>query len=89
MGASDGPHLYGTPDAKSQQPPPAGGLRGEGAPLPADDASPELTHTVDAGDRPVLVQEASGSAFVEATGKAGHKNDDEEPGRASTAGDRP
>jgi hypothetical protein len=89
MGASDGPHLYGTPDPKSQQPPPAGGLRGERVPPPADDASPELTHTVDAGDRPVRVQEASGSAFVEAAGKAGQKNDDEEPVKGPTAGDRP
>lgn len=67
MSKPNGPRIYGMPDPKSQEPPPLGGLRGEGAPPPDKNTKQEFLHTVDANGRPILIQENSGTAFVEDT----------------------
>jgi len=35
------PHVYGGPDPDNRQPPPANGLRGEGAAVPLDTDTPD------------------------------------------------
>lgn len=70
MSDAKGPHLYGTPDPKSQPSPPAAGLHGEqkaGA-----TSHPELRHEEKLADgSTVIIEEQSGVAFAEATGAAG------------------
>jgi hypothetical protein len=58
------------------EPPAPEGLRGENATSLAD-APAEQVHTTLAGGRPIAVAETSGTAFVEATGKAGFQKTEE------------
>lgn len=67
---SDHPHIYGAPDPENRQPPPDQGLRGEqGSPL---EGRTDLAHTIEtATGAKIEVEEQSGSAFAEVTGRAG------------------
>lgn len=70
---TEAPHLYGTPiDPK---PPAEEGLRGEKA-TPLAEPPAEQTHSEIMEGRKVTVVETSGTAFVEATGKAGFDKTD-------------
>lgn len=62
------PRVYGSADEANRQTPAPEGFRGErGATV--DD--PALRHDIASGERPIAVQESSGSAFVEASGAPG------------------
>ena len=64
----DDARLYGMPDPSNRQPPGEEGMRGEqGA-----QGRPDLTHTetLPDGNR-VAIEEESGTAFAEVTGRAG------------------
>lgn len=68
----DRARIYGAPDPDQQQSPPKQGFRGEQSGAKA--GRPDLAHaerTPDGHD--ILVEEESGSAFAEVTGKAGGK----------------
>jgi hypothetical protein len=64
----DDPRVYGMPDPSNRQPPGEEGMRGEeGAQREAD---PEFAHTEILPDgRKVVIEEDSGVAYAEATGK--------------------
>lgn len=65
----EGARLYGMPDPDNRQPPPEQGLRGEqGAAHPA---RTDLRHPVSgATGEFIAIDEQSGTAFAEATGRA-------------------
>jgi len=66
----DRARIYGAPDPDQQQPPPEQGLRGEQS--GAREGRPGLAHTERMPDgREILVEEDSGTAFAEVTGRAG------------------
>ena len=80
------PHLYGTADDSNRTPRAPQGMRGENNDTLAP-PDPELAHEeVVVGGRKILINEANGVGFAEATGKAGleaqhahqeqHKDDD-------------
>jgi hypothetical protein len=60
------PHLYGTPDADNPPAPAPNGMRGEKRSLGAG-----FKRVDRIGGRDVVVEEESGTAFVEASGRAG------------------
>lgn len=66
--------VYGMADQANRHPPAAQGMRGENSPERLDG----YEHGVTLGDgRKVMVEEASGVAFAEATGRAGRSADGE------------
>jgi len=68
----DRARIYGAPDPDQQQPPPEQGFRGEQSGAKA--GRPDLAHAERTADgRDVLLEEESGTAFAEVTGKAGGK----------------
>jgi hypothetical protein len=72
----DGPHIYGGPDPQNRQPPPPNGTRGEqGAPL-ADPPADQTRRATVAG-RAIDIQETSGVAAAETTGKIGAEGQQE------------
>ena len=83
----DGPHLYGTPDPKSEEPAPENGLHGEDK---AAGEHPEFRHqeTLEDG-RTVMVEEQSGVAFAEAMGTTGLTPDPAERSAGSDPDSKP
>lgn len=70
----DRARVYGAPDPDQQQPPPEEGFRGEES--GAREGRPDLAHTEHAPDgRDIVVEEESGTAFAEVTGRTGREHD--------------
>jgi hypothetical protein len=68
------PRVYGAPDPENRQPPPPMGMRGEeGAPL--SDPPPGQSREASVDGRTIVVEETSGVAAAEATGKIGVDDD--------------
>ena len=66
----DRARIYGAPDTDQQQPPPEQGFRGEQS--GAREGRADLAHTERTPDgRKIVLEEDSGTAFAEATGRAG------------------
>jgi hypothetical protein len=71
--------VYGMADQANRHPPAAQGMRGENSAARTRDHSPEFSHNVTLGDgKRVIVSEGSGVSYAEATGRAGHRADNEE-----------
>jgi hypothetical protein len=72
---TDQPHIYGAADADDKAKPGEQGMRGERLADQAVD-DPALRHRVKTANGERLVQETSGTAFAEATGRAGNESDE-------------
>lgn len=87
MTDDDRSRIYGAPDPDDQQPPAEQGLRGEQR--PPKPLRSDLTHVEKMPDgHRVAIEEQSGTAFAEVTGKAEGKDGgapDSTPNRSSTS----
>ena len=78
MANPDEPRIYGMPDPTNRQPPGEEGFRGEeGA---QRRGRPELAHAETGPDgKPIVIEEESGTAFAEVTGRAGGEDEPTAP----------